>query len=107
MTQSHVFRLPNDAVLVVDLDVPLAEWRLGEEVLTPRQLLRGAGPDLRRDVGRAARRAVAEIRAHAARAEEPGRAEVLRVLAARLWEAHRGALGEPVRRDEQQALPGF
>ncbi len=107
MTQSHVFRLPNDAVLVVDLDVPLAEWRLRDDVVTPRQLLRGAGPDLRRDVGRAARRAVAEIRAQATRAEEPGRAETLRVLAARLWETHRVALGEPLRPDEQQALPGF
>jgi hypothetical protein len=50
---------------------------------------------------------VAEIRVLAATAEETTRAEALRLLAARLWEAHRAALAEPPRRDEQQALPGL
>ncbi len=107
MTESHVYRLTTGAVLTVDVDAAVAEWRLAEETLTPRQLLRGSSPELRQDVGRAARRAVAEIRAEAATSDEPARAERLRLLAARLWDAHRSALAEPVRRDEQQALPGL
>jgi hypothetical protein len=107
VTESHVYRLTSGAVLVVDPEALVAEWRRGDEALTPRQLLRAATPELRQDVGRAARRAVAEIRVLAATAEETTRAEALRLLAARLWEAHRAALAEPPRRDEQQALPGL
>lgn len=107
MAESHVYRLTTGAVLVVDLDLSLAEWRLREETLTPRQLLRGASAEVRQDVGRAARRAVAEIRAEAASADGSDRSERLRLLAARLWDAHRAALAEPPRRDEQQSFPGL
>ena len=86
------------AALVVDLGAAAAGWRVRDHEAQVTDVLALAPPD---EVGRLIRRALAEIRAHAASAGPE--AEDLRRLAAEVWRDYRRAMDGV---GEQSRLPG-
>ena len=86
------------AALVVDLAAAAAGWRVGNREAQVTDVLALAPPD---EVARLIRRALAEIRAHAA--ADDGGAEPLRRLAAEVWRDYRRAIDGV---GEQSRLPG-
>jgi hypothetical protein len=86
------------AALVVDLAAAVAGWRVGDREAQVTDVLALAPAD---EVARLIRRALAEIRAHAAANDRA--AEPLRRLAAEVWRDYRRAIDGV---GEQSRLPG-
>jgi hypothetical protein len=87
------------AALLIDVAAGTAEWRVDDQVAPVSTVLAIAPAG---EVEALVRRAIAEVRAHAAAAEAP-RSEVLRRLAAEIWRDYRFAADGG---GEQQAIPG-